>query len=318
MALDHERLTYRSRRRRSAAAECRPVPFFRGAEPMIIDFRVRPPFRSFLSSFLYRPRDPRPDPVTRSGLQEGIARYRSFEEKSMPAFMEEMDAAGIEIGVAMGRAAPAPYNGIPNEDVAALVKEYPGRFIGFGAVSGMDVPGALEELDRIAKLGLVGVALDNGYCAPPLYDDDERLDPIYEKAGRLGLIVSITSSIYVGPDLTFSDPVHIQRVAKRHPDLKIVVPHASWPWTAQICAVALQCTNVYLIPDLYLNIPDMPGSHEYVRAANTYLSHRFLYASSYPVRPMGQSLEQFRALPFASEDIRRRCEGLNAKQLLGL
>lgn len=234
----------------------------------------------------------------------------------MPAFMQEMDEAGIDVGVAMGRDAPAPYNGIPNEDVAALVKEYPGRFIGFGAVSGMDVPRALSELDRIVDLGLVGVALDNGYCDPPLYDDDEKLMPIYERCQELGLIVSITSSIFVGPDLTYSSPVAIQRVAKRFPKLKIVVPHASWPWTVQICAVALQCTNVYLMPDLYLNVPDIPGSDEYLKAANSYLSHRFLYASSYPVRPMGQSLSHFKALPLASEDIRDRCIGQNAKQLL--
>ena len=285
---------------------------------MIIDFRVRPPYKNFLSSFLYRERDPHPDPVTRSGLHIGIERYRSFEERSMPAFMQEMDEAGIEIGVAMGRAAPPPYNGVPNEDVAALTKEYPGRFIGFGAVSGMDVAGALVELDRIVDLGLVGVAIDNGYCDPPLYDDDEKLLPIYEKCQQLGLILSITSSIFLGPDLTYSSPVAIQRVARRFPKLKIVVPHASWPWTVQLCAVALQCTNVYPIPDLYLNVPHIPGSDEYVKAANTYLSHRFLYASSYPVRPLGQSLRQFRELPFASDEIVARCIGLNAKQLLGI
>ncbi|MCC6305070.1 MAG: amidohydrolase family protein [Rhodobacteraceae bacterium] len=285
---------------------------------MIIDFRVRPPFRGFLSSFLYRPRDPHPDPVTRSGLQIGIEHYRSFEERSMPAFMEEMDEAGIAIGVVMGRAAPPPYNGVPNEDVSALLRDYPGRFIGFGAVSGMDVAGALAELDRIVDLGLVGVAVDNGYCDPPLYDDDPTLLPIYEKCQDLGLILSITSSIFLGPDLSYSSPVAIQRVARRFPGLRIVVPHASWPWTVQFCAVALQCTNVYPVPDLYLNVPHLPGADEYVKAANTYLSHRLLYASSYPVRPLGQSLRQFRELPFANDAIVTRCTGLNAKQLLGI
>jgi len=31
-----------------------------------------------------------------------------------------------------------------------------------------------------------------------LYDDDQRLFPLYEKCEREGLIVSITSSIFVG------------------------------------------------------------------------------------------------------------------------
>jgi predicted TIM-barrel fold metal-dependent hydrolase len=285
---------------------------------MIIDFRVRPPYKGFLSSFLYRARDPNPDPATMPGLQIGVGRYRSFDEKSMPAFMAEMDEAGIDMAVAMGRAAPAPYNGIPNQDVADLVRDYPGRFLGFGAVSGMDVPAALAELDRIGDLGLVGVAMDNGYCDPPLYDDDERLMPIYEKCAALGLILSLTSSVFLGPDLSYSNPAAIQRVAKRFPGLRIVVPHASWPWTQQICAVALQCSNVFLIPDLYLNIRDLPGSDDYVKAANSFLGYRLLYASSYPVRSMGESMRNFRALPFADDALRERCLGLNAKRLLGL
>jgi len=62
----------------------------------------------------------------------------------------------------------------------------------------------------------------------------------------------------------------------------------------------------------------MPGANEYVKAANYYLGHRLLFASSYPVRPLGQSVEQFRALPFASDEIRSRCLGGNAARLLGL
>jgi predicted TIM-barrel fold metal-dependent hydrolase len=132
------------------------------------------------------------------------------------------------------------------------------------------------------------------------------------------MIASFTSSIFVGPDLTYCDPVHIQRVARRFPKLRIVVPHGAWPYTVQICAVAFQCSNVYLLPDFYGHIPNMPGADEYVKAANYYLGHRLLFASSYPVRPVGQSVEQFKALPFDSDEIRWRCLGGNAARLLGL
>jgi len=285
---------------------------------MIIDFRVRPPHAGFLSTAIFNPRDPNPDPVTARALQMNIPPYRSFSEHSMEAFIEEMDAAGVDLAVVMGRQSAPQFGSVRNEDIVDLLAHHPKRFVAFGGVNGSDLAGALAEIDRIIGWGFKGISLDNGWCDPPLYDDDSALFPIYERCAEAGLIVSITSSIYVGPDLTYSDPVHIQRVAKRFPKLKIVVAHAAWPHTTTMCAIAMQCSNIYLVPDFYGHIPNMPGAEQYVRAANYYLSHRLLYASSYPVRPLGQSLEQFRALPFDSDEIRTRCLGTNAARLLGL
>ena len=285
---------------------------------MIVDFRVRPPFKGFCDLHLYRPRPPNPDPVTVSGLRLDMPSYRSYEERSIEAFVEEMDEAEIDVGVVMGRQSPDPYGWIPNEDLAELVEAYPGRFVAFGGINGTKTEEALQEIDRCRAMGFKGVALDNGWCDPPLYDDDETLFPIYEKCMSDGLIVSITSSIFVGPDMMYCHPVHIQRVARRFNELKIVVPHAGWPWTTQMCGVAFQNPNVHLIPDFYGHIPNTPGAQEYVRSANYFLSYRLLFGSSYPVRPLKQSVEQFTALGFDSEEIRRRCLGENAARLLGL
>lgn len=284
---------------------------------MIVDFRVRPPFKGFLNTALYNPRNTHKEPAVQHPLHMGLDHCRSFEEKSISLFMEEMDEAGIDVGVVMGRQSAPMYGSVPNEDVAELVALYPKRFVGFGGVNGADIKRALHEIDRIVSFGFKGVALDNGWSDPPMYDDDDRLAPIYEKCSELGLIVSLTSSIYVGPDLTYCMPVHIQRVAKSFPNLKIVVPHGGWPWTTEMCAVAFQCRNVHLVPDFYMHIPNMPGAEQYVRAANFYLDHRLLYASSYPVRPLSQSIREFRSLDFANTEVLTRCLGSNALRLLG-
>lgn len=284
---------------------------------MKIDFRVRPPFKSFLDTYLYsRPRDPNPDPVTMSGLQIGLEPYESYEKQSMAAFMSEMAEAGVDLAVVMGRKAPSANESIANEDVAELISLYPGKFVGFGGLSGIDLREGMKEIDRIVALGLIGVAMDNGNWG--IYDDDERLFPLYQRISDLGLILALTSSIYIGDDITYSMPVHIQRVAKRYPKLKITVPHGGWPWATQMCAVALQCPNVYLVPDFYMHLPDMPGADSYLAAANSFLSHRLLYASSYPIRPLGQSLRQFSDLEFRSDEVRQRCLGPNAARLLNL
>jgi predicted TIM-barrel fold metal-dependent hydrolase len=285
---------------------------------MIIDFRVRPPFGAFTSTAIYNARPANALPWAVRPLHMNLPYYRSFAERSMEAFIDEMDAAGIGLGVVMGRQSPPQYGSVPNEDIVALLERYPRRFIGFGGIDGSDPAKAMAEVEKCIAWGFKGVAFDNGWCDPPLYDDDERLMPLYARCAEAGLIVSFTSSIFVGPDLTYCDPVHIQRVARRFPTLRIVVPHGAWPYTVQICAVAFQCSNVHLIPDFYGHVPNTPGADEYVKAANYYLGHRLLFASSYPVRPMGQSVEQFRAQPFESDEIRWRCLGGNAARLLGL
>lgn len=284
---------------------------------MIIDFRVRPPFKSMGETALYLPKNTHAEPAVQHPLHMNLDPCKSFDEKSMDAFIDEMDEAGITKGVVMGRKSAPIYGSVPNEEVKELIDLYPGRFFGFGGVDGTDIPSAMAEIDLIQSYGFKGIALDNGWYAEPWYDDDERLFPVYERCQDEGLIVSLTSSIYVGPDLSYCDPIHIQRVAKKFPNLKIVVPHAAWPHTTLMCAVAFQCRNVHLIPDLYLNIPNMPGAQDYIRAIDYYLDHRMLFASSYPVRPMGQSVREFKQLPLASEKTRARCLYDNAMRLLG-
>lgn len=283
---------------------------------MVIDFRVRPPFKSFLGLKLFRPRSAHPDPVTMSGLLLGIEPCESFSQQSMDLFLAEMDEAGIDMSVIMGRHAPASFGVTSNEDVAELVRMHPSRFVGFGGAGGPDIDAVIATVDTIRDLGLRGVAMDNGNWG--CYDDDEKLFPVYRRVEEHGLILSLTSSIFIGSDMSYCMPIHIQRVAKAFPGLKIVVPHGGWPWTTEMCAVAFQCPNVYLAPDFYMYLPCIPGAEQFLRAANSYLSHRLLYSSSYPIRPLGQSLRQFKGLDFSDERILGQCLGANAKRLLGL
>jgi len=233
----------------------------------------------------------------------------------MPAFIDELDEAGINLAVVMGRSAPMPFGNVSNADVAELVATFPERFIGFGSVGGNQAA-TRDSVDEIVSLGLVGVALDNGYWN--LHDDDPGLFALYARLEKEGLILSLTNSIVIAPDLSYCMPVHIERVAIRFPALRIVVPHGAWPWTTQMCAVAFKCPNVYVAPDIYMHLPNIPGSDHYLQAANSFLSYRLMYASSYPIRPLGQSVRQFEQLGFESDEIRARCKGANAAELLRL
>ena len=51
--------------------------------------------------------------------------------------------------------------------------------------------------------------------------------------------------------------------------------------------------NLWVLSDFFRFIPGFAGAQDWVDAANHYLSDRMLYASSYPVRPLKQSVKEF-------------------------
>jgi predicted TIM-barrel fold metal-dependent hydrolase len=284
---------------------------------LIIDFRIQPPFRSFLDIYFYRERPAVPDPVTMTQYELGRVDSASFRERSMDLFLKEMDALGIDIAVVMGQRSGPSWGSVSNDDIGELVRRFPDRFVGFAGVDAHDPRATAEVRRAIEELGCRGISVLPGWSDPPLHDDDPRVFPIYEAALDLGVPVVVTSSHFIGPDMSYAMPEYLQRVALALPELTIIVGHACWPWTAQACALAARCHNVYLMPEFYMYVPGMPGAREYVDAANGFLSHRMLYSSCFPTRSLDQALENFAALPL-NEPARDQLQWRNAARLLGL
>jgi predicted TIM-barrel fold metal-dependent hydrolase len=280
---------------------------------MIVDMRFRPPYRGFLNLHVFA-RDPY---VQRPG-QQRVEPAPSLVRKSVALALEEMDQAGIDRGMVIGRRAVPPFAQVPNEDVISFVAEHPGRFYAVPGLEPSDFGAALEELEEIrVQPGVKAVHLEPGWAADPMYADDRRLYPIYRRLTDLGMPLLLSAGGTIGPDYSYVDPVHIHRVAKDFPTLNLVLGHGGWPYVVQALAVAYDCANVVLSPDMYLNVPNMPGSLEYVRAANYYLGDRLLFGTAYPARPMVESVEHFHRLPF-DDDVKPKVLGLNAARVFGL
>lgn len=284
---------------------------------MIIDFRSRPPYKSFAEHTALFPRKTDLDyesPMLVPGLNKNSGKMESARCCDMGLYFAEMEEAGIDLCVVHGRQTKTE-GYVPNEEIAQLLEQYPDRFLGFGAVD-VDQPDKMREVvRRCSAWGFMGISLEPGYGQPPLYFDDESLSAVYETCMEEGLAVSLTSSIFVGPDISYTDPVHIQHVAVKYPQLPIAVDHGCWPYVAGILGIALVCPNIYLYPDFYGYMPDMPFAGEFVKAANSYLEYRFMFGSGYPIRSMIQAVEQFKSQPFR-EEIRENLMSGNAKRLL--
>jgi predicted TIM-barrel fold metal-dependent hydrolase len=276
---------------------------------MIIDFRVRPPVRSFLNLRIFAQ-------LGTFAASVGRALPPSARERSMSALLQEMEASGITHGVIWSRATFDPNASSTNEDVAALVAEHVGRFTGFGAVCVRDPATAVADVDKaITELGLKGIVVEPGFHMPPLHADDPKLYPVYQRCQELGVLLAFTLSGLVGSDLSYCNPVAVDRVAADFPHVSIVISHACWPWVTEGCGVAFRRQNVYLLPDVYGL--GMPGHLQWVEAANTYLQDRLLFGSAFPVLGVPQMVEGYQGLPYR-EEVREKVLYQNAAKLLGL
>jgi len=283
---------------------------------MIIDVRCRPPLREFREYFDI----PR---LTWHGRRTGAREVsRAFAEGSMELFFEEMKTAGIDVAVVQGRNSPEVFMGrkfnaayIKNERIAELQDTYRGRIIGLAGIDPTNtIHNAVQETERcIRSLGLKGIFLEPGR-AWGVGPDDERLFPIYEKCLELKVPVNIMSGPYAGPDIGVSDPLYIDRLATRYPELKILLGHGCYPFIQQILGVAFKHPNVYVSPDMYIFAP---GGNAYVEAANSTLREQIVYGSAYPLRPLIQTIEDTRNLAFKTDVLPEYLAG-NAKRIFGI
>jgi uncharacterized protein len=281
---------------------------------MVIDFRVRPPVKSFLGLSIYTQID-WVENLVAGPLFGSLA--PSAKERSLPKLMAELEECQVTHGVVWGRAVPNPEESTSNEDIAAIVAENNGLFSGLGGVCvGQDIGAAVADVDTaLGKLGLKGITVEPGFHEPPLYADNPKFYPIYQRCQDLGGIVVFTMSALLGPDLSYSDPQAVSHVAADFPQLNIVVSHAFWPWAAQSCGAAFRYPNLYLLPDVY-GI-GMPGYLHWVEAANTFLQDRLLFGSAFPVLGVKQALEGYQKLPY-KDGVLEKVLYKNAARLLGL
>jgi len=187
--------------------------------------------------------------------------------------------------------------------------------VGIAGVNPTSRKAAIKTIDDSMKAGFRGVTIEPGAYPVPMYADDRRLYPIYAHLEDRKIPVVIMTGGNAGPDLSYSSPIPLDRVAGDFPNLKIVVSHGNWPWVHEILHVAFRRANIYLSPDMYLY--KLPGMDDWINAANGWLADRFIYASAYPLTPLLDYAEWFMTLPL-HPDVMEKCVYKNAAALLGI
>lgn len=280
--------------------------------PPIIDMRLRPPFLH--PFFGATPDTPETALVRWVNRRVGAADPDHFTRYAdLADVLAGMDQAGIGLGVTVGRSTPTVR--IENDTIAALVAQSAGRLIGVASVDPVALgrASALAEATRaVETLRLAAINFDAGFYATPLRADDEKLMPLYETCLALNVPAFIMSGPTT-PDLAFNDPLAIDAVAGTFPKLPIVVCHGCYPNIDAMIGVAFRHENVFVSPDMYFWAP---GGRRYADAATGFLRDQLLFGSSFPFRPMRQSVQDWRALGMG-EAVDACVLGANAARLFG-
>ena len=228
-------------------------------------------------------------------------------------FLDEVRDAGLSRAVVVGRHTPSQH--LPNDLIHSIVRDHD-ELLGIASIDPalQGIEGALAEIDRaISGLGLAGIDLEPGFAAPARHPDDALYWPIYEHLQARGIPLFLMSGPTT-PDPAFNNPDHLAKVAQAFPQLSIVCYHGYWPNVQQALGVAFRYPNIYLVPDMYLF---QPGSDAYVQAANGFLADQLLFGSSYPFRPIRQSIDDVLSLGFNASVLDNVLYG-NAARLFGL
>ncbi|HWI36090.1 MAG TPA: amidohydrolase family protein [Burkholderiales bacterium] len=277
----------------------------------VIDFRLRPPAPGFLDLVIYA----NVERTAQMAAGVGMTLPSSVRQRSMERLFAEMDEAGVRYGVVPGRLSPV-LGSIPPDDLAAVVAAHPDRLFGYAAIDPSDRRKAITAIDTEMKRGMKGVVLEPGLIAQPMHLDDARIYPIYAHLEDRGIPVLFMAGGNAGPDISYTAPEHIDRVARDFPRMKIISGHGNWPWVAQIIHICYRRPNIWLSPDVYI-FGGMAGWREYVDAANGFMSERFLFATAYPLLPLKASVDAFVRLG-VREAVLDRVLYSNAATLLGL
>ncbi|MPZ46731.1 MAG: amidohydrolase family protein [Betaproteobacteria bacterium] len=274
----------------------------------VIDFRVRPPIAGFEKAAMYT----QPERTAEMGRGFGFPHCSPVLHEPTPVVFEsELRASGVTLAVIPGRVGAPNVGPTDNDALVEYARGCSDSVCVFPALDPSEQSWKAHAERYLGKKTVKGLTLEPGLLSAPAQMDDASCIPVYEFCAGRGVPLILSAGGNVAPDCGYTLPVHVDRVARDFPKLEIVVAHGGWPWISAINHVAFRRGNVYISPDMYAL---MPGNEDYLKAMNTYLSERYIYASSYPFVPLRGYLDAF--LRVTSDTVAERVLFSNAARLL--
>ncbi len=179
--------------------------------------------------------------------------------------------------------------------VAAYVNAHPDRLIGFLSVDPTQDGWQEEMRYGHQELGLKGIKLLSMYAG--FYPHDEALDPLwaYASAHQLPVLLHTGTTFVAQAPIDCTLPRHLDPVATKFPDVKIIMAHLSHPYEGECVAVIRKHPNVYAdVSALHYRPFQFYNSLMLVQEYGVW--HKLLFGSDYPFTTIDASIDGIRSL----------------------
>ena len=235
----------------------------------------------------------RPDYLTQVAASYFKQGEDFFRDYSVAEILQTMDALGIE------KAILTTDPDRPSDHVLGFVAERPDRFFLGAQLDPRRAMKAVRSLERFHREqpNLVLARITPFYL--DLAPSHALYYPIYTACTQLSLPLSINTGI-PGPPIPgeAQNPMHLDRVCVRFPELKLCMIHGADPWWDVAIRLMLKYRNLRLMTSAWSPKRLPPALLHYMRTRGM---DRILFASDYPVLSLQRCLDEARALDLSPE-----------------
>jgi len=223
-----------------------------------------------------------------------------LKSPELDELLDDMDAHGVEKAILLTR---VPKGGQSEPDRAQrFAAERPDRFAlgvgGFNLLKPMPTVRSLEAFaaDHPVAFAVVGPSFWGDGMYPP---SDAVYYPLYTKCCELDLPLCVNTGI-PGPPIPADaqNPIHLDRVCVRFPELKLCMIHGADPWWDTAIRLMLKYRNLRLMTSAW-SPKRLPESLlHYLRTRG---KERIIFASDYPVLSFERCLGEAAALDLPAD-----------------
>ncbi|OHV40342.1 amidohydrolase [Parafrankia colletiae] len=214
----------------------------------------------------------------------------------LPELVDAMDAAGVERAILISKA------GRKDDRARRYAEERPDRFAlgigGFNLLRPMRALRALESFvrDHPVAYATVGPSFWGDGMYPP---SDAVYYPLYTKCCELDLPLCVNTGI-PGPPIPAEpqNPIHLDRVCIRFPELRLCMIHGADPWWDTAIRMMIKYRNLRLMTSAW-SPKRLPESLLHYLSSRG--RDRIIFASDHPVLSMSRCTGEVANLDLADE-----------------
>ena len=214
-----------------------------------------------------------------------------FAPVDLHQLLDEMDAHGVQKAILMDNIAK------PHVTARSFAQARPDRFaLAMGGLNLLRPMPTLRELTAVvADLPVVYAAVGPSFWGDAQYPPSDAVYyPLYAKCAEIGLPLCLNTGL-PGPPIPgeVQNPIHLDRVCVRFPELRLCMIHGADPWWDIAIRLLIKYENLRLMTSAWSpkRLPESLLHYMRTRGRN-----KVMFASDWPVLKMSRLVPEALAL----------------------